>query len=153
VSALKGSSTESSRVRYSTRQRAAIDEVMAHLEDFSTAQEVYEVLRGRGSKVGLTTVYRHLSDMADAGELDALRTQSGETVYRRCEAGSHHHHLVCRSCGRTLEFEGPEVEAWAERVAREARFVDVSHTVEIFGTCVDCAAKRAVKGAPASRPR
>ncbi|MGC1208829.1 MAG: transcriptional repressor, partial [Ornithinimicrobium sp.] len=49
----------------------------------------------------------------------------------------HHHHLVCRVCGRTVEIEGPAVETWAERVAAEHAFVDVAHTLEIFGTCSD----------------
>ena len=54
---------------------------------------------------------------------------------------SAHHHLVCRACGRTVEVEGPAVEKWADRIAAENGFVEVSHTVEIFGTCQDCAGK------------
>jgi Fur family ferric uptake transcriptional regulator len=113
---------------------------------FRTPQEIHAELRRRGRRVGLTTVYRHLALLADRGAVDVLRTGSGQTVYRRCAAESHHHHLICRSCGRTVEFEGPEVERWAEAVARAARFHDVSHTVEIFGTCDDCATGRAAGG-------
>ena len=92
--------------------------------------------------MGLMTVYRMLQSLADAGEVDAIRTDDGETVYRRCESGRHHHHLVCRSCGRTVEVQGPTVEKWADRVAAEAGFVDVTHTLEVFGTCADCAKKQ-----------
>jgi Fur family ferric uptake transcriptional regulator len=46
---------------------------------------------------------------------------------------------VCRSCGRAVEVEGPAVESWADRVAAQNGFVDVSHTLEIFGTCPECA--------------
>ena len=70
-------------------------------------------------------------------ELDVLRTEDGEAVYRRCST-THHHHLVCRSCGRTVEVEGPTVERWADSVADRHGFTDVSHTLEIFGTCPDC---------------
>ena len=121
-----------------TRQGQLISEVLDDVAEFRTAQDIHAELRRRGYRVGLTTVYRHLGQLADSGEVDSLRTPSGETIYRRCEAPAHHHHLVCRVCGKTLEFEGPEVERWAEQVAKTARFRDVSHTVEIFGTCASC---------------
>jgi len=90
--------------------------------------------------VGLATVYRTLQAMAADGEIDMLRTDDGEAVYRRCSTGHHHHHLLCRSCGRTVEVEGPAVERWADKVSAEHGFVDVRHTLEIVGTCADCAA-------------
>jgi Fur family ferric uptake transcriptional regulator len=121
-----------------TRQRTAVQEVLAELHEFRTAQQIHDELRKRGDSIGLTTVYRTLQTLADAGEVDVLRTGSGEAVYRRCASVDHHHHLVCRRCGRTVEIEGPDVESWAERVADEHGFSDVSHTVEIFGLCRDC---------------
>ncbi|WP_414635945.1 Fur family transcriptional regulator [Actinophytocola sp.] len=123
--------------RRSTRQRTAVAELLEQMSDFRSAQELHEELRKRGQGIGLTTVYRTLQSLADAGEIDVLRTDSGEAVYRRCSE-HHHHHLVCRSCGRTVEVEGPAVEKWAERVAAENGFSEVSHTVEVFGTCADC---------------
>jgi Fur family ferric uptake transcriptional regulator len=120
-----------------TRQRAAVDEILSHLEEFRTAQQIHDVLRHQGDSVGLTTVYRTLQAMVDSGELDALRTDDGETAYRRCSSG-HHHHLVCRSCGRTVEVSGPAVERWASAVADEHGFREVRHDLEIFGTCRSC---------------
>ena len=76
--------------------------------------------------------------MADADEVDVVRNPDGEATYRACSAG-HHHHVVCRRCGTTVEVEGRAVEVWAERVAREHGFVDVAHTVEMSGTCTRCA--------------
>ena len=122
----------------STRQRAAVSAVLDELDDFRSAQDLHAMLRQRGEGIGLTTVYRTLQALSDAGEIDVLRTDDGEAVYRRCSTG-HHHHLVCRSCGRTVEVEGPAVERWADRVATENGFVDVSHTLEVFGTCATCA--------------
>jgi Fur family ferric uptake transcriptional regulator len=98
---------------------------------------VHARLRTAGDTVGLSTVYRAVQALADDGELDSIRTDSGEALYRRCST-QHHHHLVCRSCGRTVEVAGPTVEAWADRVAGENGFADVSHTLEIIGTCADC---------------
>jgi Fur family transcriptional regulator, ferric uptake regulator len=126
----------------STRQREAIAAVLEDVTEFRSAQEIHDELRRRGNQVGLATVYRQLGSLAERGEVDALHTPGGETVYRRCAAEVHHHHLVCRSCGKTVEFEGPEIERLAERVARREGFRDVSHTVEILGTCSDCARGR-----------
>lgn len=125
----------------STRQRTAVTRLLDDTDDFRSAQEIHEQLRRSGEGIGLTTVYRTLQTLAEAGEIDVLRTDSGEAVYRRCSA-HHHHHLVCRHCGRTVEVEGPTVELWAEKVAAEHTFTDISHTVEIFGTCAPCATSR-----------
>lgn len=116
-----------------TRQRRAVAEALEAFDDFRSAQEIHEAV----DRVGLSTVYRTLQAMADAGEIDMLRTESGEAIYRRCST-SHHHHLVCRSCGATVEVEGPTVEKWTSAVATEHGFSDVSHTLELFGTCPAC---------------
>lgn len=129
----------------STRQRAAVAALLDELADFRSAQEVHDLLRHRGQRVGLTTVYRSLQMLADSQQVDVLRTADGETAYRRCSTG-HHHHLVCRSCGRTVEVDGPAVERWAQQVAKDNAFVDVSHTLEIIGTCTDCAKAAAGSG-------
>jgi Fur family ferric uptake transcriptional regulator len=124
----------------STRQKRALALVVDETRDFRSAQELHEALRARGERVGLTTVYNQLRALAEAGLLDTLRSSDGETLYRRCGSEGHHHHLLCRSCGRTVEVAGLAIERWAEKVAAEAGFVDVSHTIEVVGTCSTCAA-------------
>ena len=121
-----------------TRQRAAIADLLDELDDFRSAQDLHDALKQRGEGIGLTTVYRTLQSMAESGLVDVLRTDTGESVYRRCSA-DHHHHLVCRTCGATVEIQGGHVEAWAADVAREHGFSDISHTIEIFGVCGGCA--------------
>lgn len=121
----------------STRQRASISALLADIGDFRSAQELHDELRKRGDTIGLTTVYRTLQAMATAGAVDTLRTDTGESLYRQC-SDHHHHHLVCRVCGSTVEVQGRQVEQWTEKIAQEHGFADVSHTVEIFGTCGDC---------------
>ena len=126
------------RTLRATRQRAAVAALLDRLDDFRSAQEIHEELRRVGEGIGLTTVYRTLQALADAGEVDVLRTVSGESVYRRCASDDHHHHLVCRRCGKAKEIAGPAVEHWAQRVADEHGYTDLSHTVEIFGLCREC---------------
>ncbi|HEX6967541.1 MAG TPA: transcriptional repressor [Micromonosporaceae bacterium] len=123
-----------------TRQRAAVNALLGEVAGFHSAQELHAMLRDRGARVGLTTVYRTLQGMADAGEIDVMRLPSGEHRYRRCSKSQHHHHLVCRSCGATVEVEEPAVEAWADAVARQHGYTDVHHTLEILGVCPACAA-------------
>jgi Fur family transcriptional regulator, ferric uptake regulator len=121
-----------------TRQRAAVEEILGRTDQFRTASQIHDDLRHSGSGIGLTTVYRTLQLMAGADQLDSIRTDDGETAYRRCSTG-HHHHLVCRSCGRTVEVEGPAMESWTSQIAEVHGFRDVQHNLEIFGVCADCA--------------
>ncbi len=121
-----------------TRQRGAIIALLDTVEEFRSAQELHDELRRRGENIGLTTVYRTLQTLAAADLVDMVRTDSGESVYRRCAAPHHHHHLVCRQCGAAVEVSGREVEAWAAEIAAAHGFTDVSHTIELFGTCAEC---------------
>jgi Fur family ferric uptake transcriptional regulator len=127
------------RVR-GTKQAEALATVLASMPGFTSAQEIYAELRRKGERVGLTTVYRHLQALSEQGALDSIRDDNGETLYRQCQTRAHHHHLTCRTCGRSVEVEGRAVEQWAERVATEAGFTQVGHTVELFGLCPACAA-------------
>ena len=119
-------STDSTPPLRPTRQRLAVIEAMASFDDFRSAQEIHELMAQRGAPVGLATVYRTLQKLADAGDVDLLRTEGGETIYRRC-SDSHHHHLVCRTCGATVEVEGPTVERWTRAIAEEHGYAAVSH--------------------------
>ncbi len=122
-----------------TRQRAEVLALLEGAEEFRSAQQLHAELRARGTGVGLTTVYRTLQLLAEAGEVDQMRLPDGEQLYRRCTRNRHHHHLVCRSCGRAVEVEGQAVERWADRVAADHGFTEVDHTVEVVGTCGSCA--------------
>ena len=103
-----------------------------------TAPQILENVRRSYPYVDASTVYRTLGSAAALGLVSETDMGSGDTEFEWI-GKDRHHHLICRSCGKTVEFEGPELERWAEEVARSARFHDVSHTVEIFGTCEDCA--------------
>ena len=120
-----------------TRQRRAVVAALASVDDFRSAQEIHELIGRRGDSVGLATVYRTLQLLAENAEVDVLRTGDGEAIYRRCSE-THHHHLVCRRCGATVEVAGPTVEKWTTAIAAEHGFSEVSHSLELFGTCRDC---------------
>jgi len=131
-----------------TARHDTVRRALAAAGTFVSAQDLHAQLRAAGHRIGLTTVYRALAAMADGGEADVL-TADGQQVYRACGSGEHHHHLVCRSCGKTVEVSGPAVERWTEAIGGEHGFVDVTHTVEIFGTCPNCASQQAPATSPA----
>ncbi|MDE8669030.1 Fur family transcriptional regulator [Pseudarthrobacter sp. H3Y2-7] len=126
-----------------TKQRVAVSTALDELDDFVSTQELYRILQGKGVSVSLATAYRILQSLADDGLVDVLRNGEGEAVYRRCAVTVHHHHLLCRNCGKAVEVEAPAVETWAARTAAEHGYTEAAHTVEIFGLCPECTALRA----------
>jgi Fur family transcriptional regulator, ferric uptake regulator len=125
--------------RRNTWQREAVREALGSTEGFVSAQSLHAHLRDEGSTIGLATVYRALSDLATDGSADSLQ-QDGESLYRACTPGTHHHHLICRNCGMTVEIEADEVEEWAASVAAAHGFTRPNHVVDVFGLCADCSA-------------
>lgn len=121
-----------------TRQRTVIAKLLESTDNFKSAQQLHELLRQQGDTTGLATVYRTLQNLAEKGQVDVLRNAEGETLYRSCAKQEHHHHLVCSSCGKTIEIDGPNVEKWAENIGAQHGFKKIEHTVEIFGICSEC---------------
>lgn len=124
-----------------TKQRDAIMAIMADETDFRSAQQVHTALLAAGQAVGLATVYRNLQALTEAGELDSLRSEEGETLYRRCAKRRHHHHLVCRNCGYTVDIQDDQLEQWIGKIARRYKFSDIEHMADVFGLCESCESK------------
>ncbi|MBV7363903.1 transcriptional repressor [Actinomycetaceae bacterium TAE3-ERU4] len=122
-----------------TRQRAAIEKQLAETDQFKSAQNLHDDLKANGHTIGLATVYRTLQSMALAGEVDVVRTEEGEAMYRRCIGYEHHHHLICRECNKTVEISSEAIEKWVQAVAAEYGYVDVEHTADLVGCCTQCA--------------
>ena len=129
-----------------TRQAAAVRDALAGREGFTSAQELHAELRGRGGGVGLTTVYRHLQSLADAGAVDVLRTAEGESVYRLCGSGGHHHHLVCRSCGAVADVDCAVGAAPCLSPSDAAGFVVDEAEVVFWGLCSNCQNQQDIRG-------
>jgi len=98
-----------------TKQRDEVQAALMQMDGFVSAQELHIALKNQGSAIGLATVYRNLTGLVEDGVADPL-TRSGETVYRACQPG-HHHHLVSRECGTATEIAAHAVESWAQGVA------------------------------------
>ncbi|PZG21020.1 Fur family transcriptional regulator [Nonomuraea aridisoli] len=105
-----------------TSQRLLVLEVLAAHRLPVSARRVHAELQDRGATTGLTTVYRALASMTEAGLVHAF-THMGEGVYRLCGSASHHH-LVCRVCGMVAE--------------RQEDIVDGFRAEEVYGVCATC---------------
>lgn len=123
-----------------TKQRRAVTATLETLEDFISAQDLHQLMLSRGDKVSLATTYRLLQSMVGTGEVEALKTEDGEAIYRRCDSEHHHHHLLCRICGAAREFEIPELEELALAIAAQNGYTEVKHVIEITGICSNCSA-------------
>ncbi|MDO9396997.1 MAG: transcriptional repressor [Herbiconiux sp.] len=126
-------------MKRNTWQREAVRGALDTQMGFVSAQALHASLKNTGSQIGLATVYRALADLASEGEADSLQSPEGEALYRACSL-AHHHHLICRSCGLTVEIEAHEVEEWAQRTATLHGFSQPEHVVDIFGFCAACVA-------------
>lgn len=129
--------TDATPAKRNTWQKDAVRHALTEAIGFVSAQQLHLVLRNHGSTIGLATVYRALSDLAEQGEADSLQSKEGEVLYRACTS-EHHHHLICRKCGLTVEIEAHRVESWADEVAKEHGFANPTHTIDIFGLCQNC---------------
>lgn len=126
--------------RRRTPQRVAVGEALRAEGAFVSAQHLHQAMRQAGSTIGLATVYRTLADLAADGTIDHMQ-QGGEALYRACETIGHHHHLICRRCGNTVEISAKPVEVWSRKVAAEHGYIDPEHVVDVFGVCPECAAR------------
>jgi Fur family ferric uptake transcriptional regulator len=85
----------------------------------------------------LATVYRTVARLARSGVVDVLMRDDGEATYIQ-GSGRHHHHLVCRSCGRVVEISEPTVESWTREIAKKYGFSDASHELTVYAVCRVC---------------
>jgi len=130
-------------MKRNTWQREAVRGALDANDGFVSAQALHSALHATGSPIGLATVYRALADLAVTGDADSLQSPDGESLYRACSTNDHHHHLICRNCGLTVEIEADAVELWAQDVAARNGFTQAAHVVDVFGLCAACTAQAA----------
>jgi len=112
-------------------------ETLAAEPHVATAQEIHGRLRESGERVGLATVYRALAALKRRKVVDELSHRTGESCYRLCSPG-HHHHLVCSSCHKVEELEDCDLDGWVSRASKAHGFEPAAHTLEVVGLCGAC---------------
>jgi Fur family ferric uptake transcriptional regulator len=96
-------------LKRNTWQKSAVKQALSTESGFRSAQQLHQVLKTSGPAIGLATVYRALNDLVAVGEADSLQSSDGEMLYRACGEG-HHHHLICRNYGKTVEIEAKKLD-------------------------------------------
>jgi Fur family transcriptional regulator, ferric uptake regulator len=121
-----------------TRQRHVVTHALGEQRGFASAQVLHARIQADGHRVGLSTVYRTLHALTEAGIADTVRSEDGEELFRHRRTSGHHHYMVCRRCGYDVAVGSPAIEDWADHVAAAHGFSQVNHTIELLGLCADC---------------
>ncbi|MFJ6671885.1 Fur family transcriptional regulator [Actinosynnema sp. NPDC091369] len=120
-----------------TPQRQAVLRVLTGLPGPTTANAIHHLLRSEGERIGLTTVYRHLTSLVDAGAAALTRDRAGRHLFH-LRTDTHDHYLTCVRCGRTAGVDTAAVTRWAVETATAHGFADVQVEVEMAGRCGRC---------------
>jgi Fur family transcriptional regulator, ferric uptake regulator len=127
-----------SRADYVTRPREWISAILQREPRFLSAAEIHRRLKSTGARVSLSTVYRTLEHLRNRGDVSARADAEGEATYLRCEPAHHHHHAICRSCGRVEDVDCEAMDQFAESLRSLHGFTLDEHAMEFFGRCSAC---------------
>lgn len=126
------------RADYVTRPREWIASILAREPRFLSAAQIYQRLKRTGARVSLSTVYRTLDHLRERGDVTARADAEGEATYMLCEPSRHHHHAICRSCGRVEDVDCAATDQFAKSLSSLHGFELDGHAMEFFGTCRAC---------------
>ena len=119
--------------------RAAVVEALGRHGGCLDADELVARLRRERKRVGVASVYRALSLLAELGLLQRVPVAGGSARYELVgPGGDHHHHLVCDDCGATTAFEDEALERAIGRLSRRTEYAVQAHDVTLHGTCPAC---------------
>lgn len=129
-----------------TNQRLLVLEVLeAHSDRHMTAEDVYELVKEDYPEIGLATIYRTLQlllemQLVDRINLDegCVRYEIGETFYGKTAGKHHHHHLICKTCGKILPFKDDLLDELERRIEEEMGFHVLDHELKFYGQCREC---------------
>lgn len=122
-----------------TSQRQLVAQAFFSRQDHISAEELYHMVRKECPMIGFTTVYRTLNLLVTAGMATSHHFNGSFTLFEPCGRKAHHDHLICTLCGRIIEFTNSRIEELQQEVAQRHNFEVSDHTLEIFGTCGECA--------------
>jgi Fur family transcriptional regulator, ferric uptake regulator len=126
------------RSNYVTRPREQIASILRARKRFISAAEIHRVLEGDKAKVSLSTVYRTLEHLLLKGDVTVRIDPAGESTYMLCEPEHHHHHAICRVCGKVEDVDCTAIEQFSDSMRALHGFELDEHTMEFFGRCKAC---------------
>lgn len=124
-----------------TAQRDTILRTFLETREHLSTEQLYRLVHKKDPKVGFTTVYRTLKLLAECGLASEVAFHDGIARYEHQYNRRSHHHMVCTSCGSSVEFFSPEVDHLEQEIGQKYRYATTRHTFQIYGTCEDCRKK------------
>lgn len=120
--------------------RIAVVEALARHDCAVTALQLDDELRDREPRVGRASIYRALELLEELGLVQRIEKTRGTAAYERIEpSGNHHHHAICRGCGRMETFEDRALERAIDRLSDRVSLDISEHDVVLRGLCDRCA--------------
>ncbi len=102
-----------------------------------TPQQLHRNLLKRRRKIGLTSIYRTLELFESLGIAFKV-VRGGHSTYQLCAMANHHHHIVCRLCGRVVEFEFCDISGWSKKLSESTGYEVTEHELVFYGVCAAC---------------
>ena len=121
-----------------TAHRRLILETFLVGEGHRSVEDVYREVRLADSRVGYTTVYRTMKLLIDSGLAREIDLADGVTRYEHLYNHTHHDHLVCTECGRSIEFFNAAIERLQDAASARLGFKVLDHKLQIYGLCKNC---------------
>ena len=127
-----------------TPQRMLVIEALHNADRHISAEEIYKGLHGRYPYANISTVYRTLELLKELDLVTEADFGEGRVRYHVAEKG-HHHHLVCRSCGKMIHLEESLLHPLEDTLLQKYGFdADLRH-LAISGECSGCRTKKGKK--------
>lgn len=137
-------------MRVTAERLALFEEIYQHHEHID-ADALLEALKGKGVKISRATVYRNLELLVECGLVRKQRLGHDRFLFEHVHPGQRHDHLVCRECGRVVEFVSPGIAALQAEICRVHDFDPGQFTLQIHSLCNECGALQAPE--PKAQPQ
>ena len=124
-----------------TGQRDTILRTFLDTRDHLSTDELYRLVKKQDGRIGFTTVYRTLKLLAECGLASEVAFHDGVARYEHQYQRRSHHHMVCTSCGSSVEFFSPEIGRLEQEIGRKHHYLTTRHTFQIYGICENCRKK------------
>ncbi|MFQ6611990.1 MAG: Fur family transcriptional regulator [Fidelibacterota bacterium] len=121
-----------------TKQRQAVWDEICSTTTHRDAEDIYLTIVKRGLRVSRATVYRTIDVLVKNKMVRKLELGEGRARYEHRLDVSHHDHLVCRKCGKIVEFVDDRIESLQEVIVRQHGFELDYHSHQLFGVCSSC---------------
>ena len=138
-----------------TSQRDLILEIFLSTEDHLTSEDLHNLVHKKDPSVGLTTVYRTLKLLTEAGLAREVGFGDGKTYYEHHYNHEHHDHMICTECGKVIEFFSADIEELQDQMASNFGFKPTHHSLRMWGICAECQQVEATaqSAPPGAQPR